>query len=160
MSRSTLARCSLMRLTLVHERFHRGGWVYEEKCEGWRMVALKDGSSVRLVSRHGVDHSSRFSAVAQAIAKLPGRSLVLDGLTVCVCRTHARRCDKPRIVWYGGCAVILLLALVHTGRAVRTGRSRPAAVVVGVIAAAVALVTWSVLMGLVIDPLMMRGGHR
>jgi ATP-dependent DNA ligase len=33
--------------TLVREPFHRDGWVYEEKYDGWRMVALKDGSSVR-----------------------------------------------------------------------------------------------------------------
>ena len=74
-----LSRFPLMHPTLVHEPFHRDGWVYEEKYDGWRMVALKDGSTVRLVSRHGVDHTSRFPALAQAIAKLPARTLTLDG---------------------------------------------------------------------------------
>lgn len=32
--------------------FHRDGWVYEEKYDGWRMVAYKNGSAVRLVSRN------------------------------------------------------------------------------------------------------------
>jgi ATP-dependent DNA ligase len=52
--------------TLVREPFHRDGWVYEEKVDGWRMLAYKDGAHVRLVSRHGVDHTRRFSDVATA----------------------------------------------------------------------------------------------
>ena len=28
---------------------HRAGWVYEEKVDGWRIVAYKDGSHVRLI---------------------------------------------------------------------------------------------------------------
>jgi bifunctional non-homologous end joining protein LigD len=64
---------------LVREPFHRPGWVYEEKVDGWRMVAYKDGTRVNLVSRNGVDHTRRFSEVAAAIAKLSARTLVLDG---------------------------------------------------------------------------------
>ncbi len=33
-----------MHPTLVATPFHRDGWVYEEKYDGWRMVAYKDGS--------------------------------------------------------------------------------------------------------------------
>jgi bifunctional non-homologous end joining protein LigD len=65
--------------TRVREPFHRPGWVYEEKVDGWRIVAYKDRDRVRLVSRHGVDHTKRFSDVAAAIAKLSARTLVLDG---------------------------------------------------------------------------------
>ena len=65
--------------TLVREPFHRDGWVYEEKVDGWRIVAYKDGQRVRLVSRNGVDHTRRFRHLAAAIAKLSARSLVLDG---------------------------------------------------------------------------------
>jgi ATP-dependent DNA ligase len=43
--------------------FHRDGWVYEEKVDGWRMLAFKDGGRVRLVSRTGVEHSKRFRGV-------------------------------------------------------------------------------------------------
>jgi hypothetical protein len=28
-----------VRLTQVGERFHRTGWIYEEKTDGWRMLA-------------------------------------------------------------------------------------------------------------------------
>jgi bifunctional non-homologous end joining protein LigD len=63
--------------TQVREPFHRDGWVYEEKVDGWRMLLYKDGARVRLVSRNGRDHARRFADSADAIAK--ARSLVLDG---------------------------------------------------------------------------------
>ena len=55
-----LPRYPLMIPTLVAKPFHRAGWVYEEKVDGWRMLAYKDGDRVRLVSRNGRDHTRRF----------------------------------------------------------------------------------------------------
>jgi bifunctional non-homologous end joining protein LigD len=72
-----------MQPELASEPFHREGWVYEEKLDGWRMVAYKDGSRVRLVSRSGVDHTARFPAIAVSIAGLLAPTLILDG-EVCV----------------------------------------------------------------------------
>src|SRR5688500_14576317 len=68
-----------MAATLVREPFHRPGWVYEEKYDGWRMLVYKDGSRVRLVSRPGVDDSARFRELAAALSGLRTPSLVLDG---------------------------------------------------------------------------------
>jgi bifunctional non-homologous end joining protein LigD len=65
--------------TQVREPFHRDGWVYEEKVDGWRILAYKDGARVRLVSRSGRDHTRRFAGIATAVAKLSALSLVLDG---------------------------------------------------------------------------------
>jgi bifunctional non-homologous end joining protein LigD len=65
--------------TRVREPFHRDGWVYEEKVDGWRILAFKDRARVRLVSRNGRDHTRRFPDIAAAVAKLSARSLVLDG---------------------------------------------------------------------------------
>jgi len=65
--------------TLVREPFRREGWVFEEKVDGWRMVAYKDDDHVQLVSRNGVDHTWRFADVAAAIAKLCTRTLAIDG---------------------------------------------------------------------------------
>jgi len=65
--------------TLVREPFHRDGWAYEEKVDGWRILAYKDGARVRLVSRNGRDHTRRFHDIAGAVSKLPARSPVLDG---------------------------------------------------------------------------------
>ena len=57
---------------MLGQPFHRSGWIYEEKYDGWRMLALKDGGRVRLVSRHQVDHTERFRALAAAIAVIQG----------------------------------------------------------------------------------------
>jgi hypothetical protein len=65
--------------TLVRDPFHRDGWVYEEKVDGWRILAYKDGERVRLVSRNGRDHTRRFADLAAAVAKLSARTFVLDG---------------------------------------------------------------------------------
>ena len=48
-----------MQPTPVAEPFHREAWVYEEKYDGWRMVAYKAGQRVRLASRNGRDHTDR-----------------------------------------------------------------------------------------------------
>src|SRR5262245_32278384 len=64
--------------TLVPEPLHRPGWVYEEKVDGYRMLAYREGKRVRLVSLNDVDHSKRFPELVGA-ATLPGRALVLDG---------------------------------------------------------------------------------
>jgi hypothetical protein len=69
--------------TLARDPFHRPGWVYEEKYDGWRMLAFKDGDRVRLVSRNGVDHTERFHNIAAAVSRLPGERLIVDG-EVCV----------------------------------------------------------------------------
>src|SRR5215471_1707519 len=78
-----MASCSpitrRMAPTLVREPFHRDGWIYEEKVDGWRLLAYKDRERVRLVSRNGRDLTRRFAAIAGAVAKLTARSLVLDG---------------------------------------------------------------------------------
>jgi bifunctional non-homologous end joining protein LigD len=68
-----------MQPTLVPEPFHRDGWVYEEKVDGWRILAYKDGPRVRLLSRNGVEHTRRFGDLAAALAKLSARTAVLDG---------------------------------------------------------------------------------
>jgi ATP-dependent DNA ligase len=38
-------RVAPMAPTLVRPPFHRDGWVYEEKVDGWRMLGYNDGSS-------------------------------------------------------------------------------------------------------------------
>ena len=65
-----LPTISPMHPTLVPEPFHRAGWVYEEKYDGWRMIDYKDGARVCLISRNNVDHTARFPELANAIATL------------------------------------------------------------------------------------------
>jgi len=59
--------------------FHRDGWIYEEKVDGWRIIAYKDRDQVRLASRNGVDHTKRFPDIAAMILRMPSPTLILDG---------------------------------------------------------------------------------
>jgi bifunctional non-homologous end joining protein LigD len=68
-----------MLATLVREPFHNPGWVYEEKYDGYRILAYKQGSRVRLYSRNAIDRTDRFSDVAAAMSALRPSTLLLDG---------------------------------------------------------------------------------
>jgi bifunctional non-homologous end joining protein LigD len=68
-----------MHATELPRPFNRPGWVYEEKYDGWRMVAEKAGSQVTLTSRNGLDHTKRFPELVKAVEGLDAPSLVLDG---------------------------------------------------------------------------------
>ena len=68
-----------MHATQVPRPFHTKGWVYEEKYDGWRMLAVKETGGVRLVSRNGRDHTKRFHAIADALAALKPKTFTLDG---------------------------------------------------------------------------------
>ena len=55
----------LMHPTLVARPFHRAGWVYDEKVDGWRMMTYKSAGTVKLVSKNGLDHTSPSQAGRQ-----------------------------------------------------------------------------------------------
>jgi bifunctional non-homologous end joining protein LigD len=71
-----------MLATLVAQPFHHAGWVYEEKYDGYRILAYKEGPRVTLYSRNAKDRTESFSDIAAAIATLPDRTLLLDGEAV------------------------------------------------------------------------------
>jgi bifunctional non-homologous end joining protein LigD len=75
-------RVKPMLATLVAKPFHEPGWVYEEKYDGYRLLAYKEGSSVTLLSRNGNDRTASFAAIAAAIKQLRARTLLLDGEAV------------------------------------------------------------------------------
>jgi ATP-dependent DNA ligase len=66
-----------MAATLTQERFAGPEWIFEQKFDGIRLIAFKQGSDVRLFSRNRLPQN--IPAVADAIAKLPHRELILDG---------------------------------------------------------------------------------
>jgi bifunctional non-homologous end joining protein LigD len=55
------------------------GWLHEIKHDGFRILARKDTSGVRLITRAGNDFSSRFPFIAMAVGKLPVRSCLIVG---------------------------------------------------------------------------------
>jgi bifunctional non-homologous end joining protein LigD len=71
-----------MLATLVAAPFDKRGWVYEEKYDGDRILAYKEGDRVRLLSRNGKDRTDRFPDIAAAIRALSPATLLLDGEVV------------------------------------------------------------------------------
>jgi bifunctional non-homologous end joining protein LigD len=71
-----------MLATLVKKPFHKPGWIYEEKYDGYRILAYKEGDRVTLISRNGNDRTATYASVARAIQQLRIRTLLLDGEVV------------------------------------------------------------------------------
>jgi bifunctional non-homologous end joining protein LigD len=80
-----------MLATLVPEPFDKPGWVYEEKYDGFRILAYKEGSSVSLLSRNSKERNQTYPNITAAIAKLPYRTLLLDGEVVAFDKHHVSR---------------------------------------------------------------------
>jgi ATP-dependent DNA ligase len=66
-----------MAATLTQERFTGPDWIFERKFDGIRLLAFKQGESVRLLSRNQLPQNC--PPVAQAIASLPHVEVILDG---------------------------------------------------------------------------------
>jgi bifunctional non-homologous end joining protein LigD len=58
------------------------GWLHEIKYDGFRLMARRDGHSVRLLTRRGYDWTNRFRRIADAVASLRCRSCLIDGEAV------------------------------------------------------------------------------
>jgi bifunctional non-homologous end joining protein LigD len=63
---------------LVPQPFHRSGWVFEEKYDGIRILAYKEGDKIILLSRNDLDRTATFKDIAAAVAQLLDRTLILD----------------------------------------------------------------------------------
>jgi bifunctional non-homologous end joining protein LigD len=57
-------------------------WLFELKLDGYRLLAARSGSTVRLLSRNGNDLSACFPEVKRAVAALPLDRFLLDGEVV------------------------------------------------------------------------------
>jgi bifunctional non-homologous end joining protein LigD len=80
-----------MLATLVPKPFQKEGWVYEEKYDGYRILAYKEGSRTILLSRNAKERTTTFPTIAKAVAALPARSLLLDGEVVAFDRKRVSR---------------------------------------------------------------------
>ncbi len=71
-----------MKPKLVETAPVRGEWIYELKFDGFRVLALKQGVKVKLISRNENDLTKKFPEIAEAIAQLPCDECVIDGEVV------------------------------------------------------------------------------
>src|SRR5690242_4125898 len=58
-------------------------WLHEIKHDGFRVIARKDGSRVRLYSRPGNDLTDRFRLIVETLVWLSAGSCIIDGEAVC-----------------------------------------------------------------------------
>ena len=55
-------------------------WIFELKYDGYRIIAYIMDNQVRLVSRNGIDYTSKFKSIADALIEWSnGRAMILDG---------------------------------------------------------------------------------
>src|SRR5262245_5867187 len=66
-----------MAATLTQERFTGPEWIFERKLDGIRLLAFKQGKTVKLYSRNRLEQHN--PAIADAIADLPVKDAILDG---------------------------------------------------------------------------------
>ena len=71
-----------MKPRLLEEPPSAGDWTYELKFDGIRLIAVKNGEKVSLVSRNTNELAARFPEVAEAVRALPIADCVIDGEVV------------------------------------------------------------------------------
>jgi bifunctional non-homologous end joining protein LigD len=75
-------RVHAMLAALVSAPFQHANWVYEEKYDGDRLLAYKEGERVRLISRNDIDFTATYPQIVAAVEKLRPATLLLDGEVV------------------------------------------------------------------------------
>jgi bifunctional non-homologous end joining protein LigD len=65
--------------TLVDQPPSGEQWLHEIKIDGYRIFARRRNGKVALLTRNALDWTGRFKPIAEAVAKLPGGDLALDG---------------------------------------------------------------------------------
>jgi len=68
-----------MAATLTQERFAGPEWIFEQKFDGIRLIAFKQGRDVRLLSRNRLPQNASYPAVVAGLEGLPVRDVILDG---------------------------------------------------------------------------------
>jgi bifunctional non-homologous end joining protein LigD len=83
-------------------------YLFELKYDGYRILATKTATELRLFSRRGQDWTSEFAVVAKAVAKFRAKEFVLDG-EVCALDEHGvprfgllqnRASKAPRLAYF------------------------------------------------------------
>jgi bifunctional non-homologous end joining protein LigD len=64
---------------LVAEPPEGPDWIHEQKFDGYRILADRDGKQVRLYTRRSNDWTAEFPTVAEAVASLPCKRARIDG---------------------------------------------------------------------------------
>lgn len=87
-----------------------GDWIYEVKFDGYRAMAFKKNSAVRLLSRNNKELGEKFPEVADSIARVKAEQAIIDGEIVALdaegrssfqlLQAYALGEKRPPIVFY------------------------------------------------------------
>jgi bifunctional non-homologous end joining protein LigD len=80
-----------MLAVLTGKPFDEPDWVYEEKYDGIRILAYKEGQRIRLLSRNDQDYTARFPRIVAALKGISADTLLLDGEVVVFDRKDVSR---------------------------------------------------------------------
>jgi bifunctional non-homologous end joining protein LigD len=100
-------------------------WLHEIKHDGFRVIARKNGASVRLYSRPGNDLTRRFPLLVEALAALRSLSCIIDGEAVAVGPDGIPSFDRLRYRRRDASVILVAFDLVELngrGRAPRSYR--------------------------------------
>ena len=70
--------------TLVPAAPEGDGWLHEIKLDGYRVLCHLEDGDAKLYTRRGADWTSHFPTLISTVARVPGRSALLDGEVVYV----------------------------------------------------------------------------
>ncbi len=78
-------RPEFMLAVLTQDYFSDPGWLYERKLDGERVMVLKQGDNLRLVTRNGLEVNDTYPELVEALRDQPPGSYVADGEVVAFC---------------------------------------------------------------------------
>jgi len=73
------AQVGHMLATTAEEPFSRAGWIFEIKYDGVRVIAERQGGTIKMYGRSGEDITARYPEIAEALSGLVAEDFVLDG---------------------------------------------------------------------------------
>jgi len=88
-------------------------WLHEIKHDGFRIMALRDVTGVRLMTRKSNDFTCRFPLAAAAVAALPARSCLIDGEAIVTDESGLAVFELIRRHRYSGRAVLCAFDLLE-----------------------------------------------
>jgi bifunctional non-homologous end joining protein LigD len=90
-----------MRAKLTTSLVDPDSYLYEIKYDGYRLLAARAGSDVRLVTRNGNDWTFRFQLIADEVKRLDVRECVVDG-EACIVDSEGRPSFADLQAWLAG----------------------------------------------------------
>ena len=88
----------------------KGGWIYELKFDGFRVLAIKKGKKIQLISRNENDLTKKFAEVTDPLLDLPCNECVIDGEVVALdeegrssfqlLQAYEMEAQKPPLYYY------------------------------------------------------------